>query len=105
MDNAWITIGVIIALVAVAIPIGATVLVSLASLREEAARSITGAAPGGITRMARRLLGFRADHMRVRDDVRFGHARRTVSDSGRQQTGRQPEPRQVDAEPRAGALV
>ena len=48
------------AIVIAGIPVAAVVLVSVASRREETARSIAGRAPGLAARTARRLLAFHA---------------------------------------------
>ena len=48
------------AIVIAGIPVAAVVLVSVASRREETARSIAGRAPGLAARAARRLLAFHA---------------------------------------------
>ncbi len=48
------------AIVITGMPLAAVVLVTVASRREEAARSIAGRAPGPMERAARRLLAFHA---------------------------------------------
>ncbi len=50
----------VLAAVRVAAPIGAAVLVSIASRREESAYSLAGRPPGRLEAAARRLLAFRA---------------------------------------------
>lgn len=51
---------IVIASLVGGLPIVCILLVALASRREDAARSMAGRAPGPLTRMARRLLGFHA---------------------------------------------
>ncbi|MGO8957017.1 MAG: hypothetical protein ACLQFR_06585 [Streptosporangiaceae bacterium] len=48
-------------------PILATILVSVASLREDAQRSLAGRPPGQLTAAARRLLSVRADSVQRAD--------------------------------------
>jgi hypothetical protein len=50
----------LIAIVITDVPFAAAVLVTVASRREESARSIAGRAPGPLERAARRLLAFQA---------------------------------------------
>jgi hypothetical protein len=50
----------VIAVVITGVPLAAVALVTLASRREETARSIAGRAPGPLERAARRLLAFHA---------------------------------------------
>jgi hypothetical protein len=50
----------VIAVVITGVPLTAVALVTLASRREETARSIAGRAPGPLERAARRLLAFHA---------------------------------------------
>jgi len=50
----------LIATVITGVPLAAVVLVTLASKREDTARSIAGGAPGPLARAARRLLAFHA---------------------------------------------
>jgi hypothetical protein len=50
----------LIAIVITGVPLAAAVLVTVASRREESARSIAGRAPGRLERAARRLLAFQA---------------------------------------------
>jgi hypothetical protein len=50
----------LIAIVITGVPLAAAVLVTVASRREETARSIAGRAPGPLERAARRLLAFQA---------------------------------------------
>ena len=93
MQPLWITLGAAVAAVIVALPIVAIILVSLASLHEESAHSLSGEAPGPTPRIARRLLGFKTAHIGAmapghspvsrssrRGEVRFVHARRPLSD-------------------------
>ena len=60
----WIVIGTAVAIVAVAVPVGAIMLVSFASLSEESAHTLGGQAPGATERVARRLLGFHTERSR-----------------------------------------
>jgi hypothetical protein len=50
----------VIAIVVAGVPLAAVVLVTVASRREETARSIRGRAPGRMERAARKLLAFQA---------------------------------------------
>jgi hypothetical protein len=50
----------VIAIVIAGVPLAAVILVTVASRREETARSIAGRAPGPLARAARRLLAFHA---------------------------------------------
>jgi hypothetical protein len=50
----------VIAAVIVGVPLAAVALVTVASRREDTARSIAGQAPGPLTRAARRVLAFHA---------------------------------------------
>jgi hypothetical protein len=52
-----------VAVLIMGVPLAAVTLVTLASRREERARSIAGLAPGNLTGAARRLLGFRATNI------------------------------------------
>jgi hypothetical protein len=58
--NMMIILLSVIAIVVAGIPLAAVVLVTMASRREETARSIAGRAPGPMERAARRLLAFHA---------------------------------------------
>jgi hypothetical protein len=58
--NVNVPLLIAIAILVGGLPIASILLVTLASRREEAARSIAGGAPGPLARMARRLLGFHA---------------------------------------------
>jgi hypothetical protein len=58
--NVMIILVTVAAIVIAGIPVAAVVLVSVASRREETARSIAGRAPGLAARAARRLLAFHA---------------------------------------------
>lgn len=64
MSHFFIAAGAAIALIAVAVPIGAMLLVSVASRHEESAHTLSGQAPGAVTRAARRLLSYRAQTSR-----------------------------------------
>ena len=110
MDQIWMTAVAVIAVMALAVPFAAIVVVSIASRREEAERSLSRQAPGAVARTARRLLAFRADQLdRAQGwpgrEVRFGHARRLVSDPHQYPASRQPQPRSVRADQRQGAGV
>jgi hypothetical protein len=59
MSHLLIAVGAAIAVAAVVAPIAAIFLVSVASRREESAHTLSGRAPGPITRAARRLLVYR----------------------------------------------
>ena len=110
VDGIEIALAVIIGITLAATPLVAIALVSLASVREDAAHSLFGRCPGRIQHLARRLLGFRAaagasaaganpaggpGPRRVvippqtrsapagQGEVRFAHARRSVPDSGK----------------------
>lgn len=61
MSHFVIAVGAAIAVIAVAVPIAAMILVSVASRREESGHTLSGQAPGAITRAARRLLAYRAE--------------------------------------------
>jgi hypothetical protein len=116
--NLWLELGAAVAVIVVALPIAAIILVSLASLREESAHSLSGEAPGRGERAARRLLGFRTAHIgamapghtpastRADDtEVRFVHARRPVSDPGQFSAVRQSQPYRIGAHQRERAGV
>jgi hypothetical protein len=60
MSHFFIAVGVVIAVIAVAAPIAAACLVSVASRREESKHSLSGQPPGPITKAARRLLAYRS---------------------------------------------
>lgn len=98
MQNIWLIIGVTAGAIVLGLPVGAIVLVSLASLREESAHSLTREAPGPASRAARRLLGYRTE-------VRFAHATRAVPDPGQYRPGDQSEPGSIGADRRIGAGV
>ncbi|HEX9063609.1 MAG TPA: hypothetical protein VF843_00790 [Streptosporangiaceae bacterium] len=59
MSHVLIAAGAVIAVIAVAAPIAAIFLVSVASRREESEHTLAGQAPGAVTRAARRLLAYR----------------------------------------------
>ncbi|MHB1595835.1 MAG: hypothetical protein ACYCO9_02375 [Streptosporangiaceae bacterium] len=104
VDGIEITFAVIVGITLAATPLLAIALVSLASVREDAAHSLFGRSPGRLQRLARRLLGFRAatgassgdgpvrqglippqtrSAPAGQSEVRFAHARRSVPDSGK----------------------
>jgi hypothetical protein len=60
MSHFFVAVGVVIAVIAVAAPIAAACLVSVASRREESKHSLSGQPPGPITKAARRLLAYRS---------------------------------------------
>jgi hypothetical protein len=64
MSHFLIAAAAAIALIVVAVPILAMVLVSVASRHEESAHTLSGRAPGAVTRAARRLLSYRAQTSR-----------------------------------------
>lgn len=64
------------AIVIAGVPVAAVVLVSVATRREESARSIADRAPGLVARAARRLLAFQA--VGISRPVSRGEARRPV---------------------------
>lgn len=114
----WIVAGAAIALAAVLIPLVAIIVVSWASLREEATNSLSGEAPGPCARLARRVLGFRAAHVgafaptqtttrstRRDTEVRFQHARRSLSDSSKHSASRQSPSDRIRADFRQRASV
>jgi hypothetical protein len=117
MEKVLIVTGVIGALAVVVVPMVAIVLVSCASLREESARSLSGAAPSSVARLARRMLGFHGVGTSAPgsgpapaapepgSEVRFAYARRTLSDPRQQSAGRQSEPGTVRTEQRQTAGV
>jgi hypothetical protein len=133
MQNIMMTIGIIVTVVTVTVTLAAVVLVSLASVHEESAQSLSGQAPGLTARTARQLLGFRtesstrpaaervaAERVTARQmaaervasqarlpipEVRFAHARRTLPDFGQHAARRQPQPSTVFADRRQGAGV
>ena len=117
LHNFWLVV-VAVAVVVVALPIAAIILVSMASLREESAHSLSGEAPGPGERAARRLLGFRTAHIGAMApgqkprssasggaEVRFVHARRPVSDPGKYSANRQSQPYRVSTDHRERAGV
>src|SRR5215469_3789950 len=118
LQNLWIFVVAAVATVIVALPLAAVILVSMASLREESAHSLSGDAPGAGERAARRLLGFRTDRIEVlaarqepassaagRAEVRFVHARRPVPDPAEYSADRQSRPYRVIAGQRERAGV
>jgi hypothetical protein len=127
----WILI-IAIAATAVTLPLAAVIVVSLASVREEWAHSLSGQAPGPLARAARRLLAYQtesadrgadwptrqwpptgsASERTVRhgaggpsDEVRFGYARRPLPASRKRPAVSQPRPRPVLVDQRQGAGV
>ena len=118
LHNLWLVVGVVVAIVVAALPIGAIILVSMASLREESAHSLSGEAPGPGERAARRLLGFRTAHIgamapgrrptssgRGDTEVRFVHARRPLPDPSKYSANRQSQPYRISADQRERAGV
>ncbi len=118
MPNIWIVLAVSVAVVVVALPLAAIILVSMASLREESARSLSGEAAGAGQRVARRLLGYHTTHpgalvprqtpkspLRGQTEVRFVHARRPVPDPGRNPAFRESQPYRVSVDQRERAGV
>jgi hypothetical protein len=71
----------VIAIVVASVPLAAIVLVTVASRREEAARSIAGRAPGPLAQAARRLLAFHATGIR-QPACRAGARARRPGDPG-----------------------
>ncbi|MHB1432316.1 MAG: hypothetical protein ACYCVZ_09420 [Streptosporangiaceae bacterium] len=61
VDGIEIAFAVIVGITLAATPLVAIALVSLASVREDAAHSLFGRCPGRLQHLARRLLGFRAE--------------------------------------------
>ncbi|MGI9006401.1 MAG: hypothetical protein ACR2FU_09430 [Streptosporangiaceae bacterium] len=61
MSHFLIIVGAVIAVIAVGAPLAAILLVSVASRREESAHTLSGQAPGAVTRAARRLLAYRSE--------------------------------------------
>lgn len=117
LQDLWIALGAAVAVI-VALPMAAIVLVSMASLREEFAHSLSGEAPGSGARAARRLLGFRTANIGTLApgqmptssapgdaEVRFVHARRPVPDPGKYSANRQSQPYRVSADQRERAGV
>lgn len=125
MNQIWIVMAVVAAVVVGGLPLTAVFLVSVASRREESAHSLSGQAPGVTTQAARRLLGFRAERMaplpdwaasysgrpapstasRADGEVRFAHARRPLSVAGQLPARRQSQPSSVRTDQRQGAGV
>jgi hypothetical protein len=118
VQNIWITIGIIAAAAALTLPLAAIVLVSLASIHEESAQTLSRQAPGPTSRAARRLLGFHTESsvqqavertadraQRPSPEVRFAHARRPLPDFRQLPPLRQPRPSAVFVDHRQGAGV
>jgi hypothetical protein len=76
----------LIAAVITGVPLAAVVLVTVASWREETARSIAGRAPGLLTDVARRLLAFHAAG--IGRPAGRGRTRRRVRSRVRSRSGR-----------------
>jgi hypothetical protein len=75
-----ITVFVIIAIVVAGLPFAAILLVTVASRREDDARSMAGQAPGTLARAARRLLGFHAQGFtRLQSRAQFRSASRSLT--------------------------
>lgn len=108
MHSLWFVVAGV-AVVVAALPIAAIILVSMASLREESAHSLSGEAPGPGERAARRLLGFRTEVPASSPPndtaVRFAYARRPVSDPGQYSANRQSQPYRISAGQRERAGV
>ncbi|HYS32468.1 MAG TPA: hypothetical protein VEM58_09425 [Streptosporangiaceae bacterium] len=94
MNQFWIVIGAAIATAAVAAPVAAIVLVSIASRREESAHSLYGRAPGPVTAAARRLLAFRSDQVAALPQKRPAARSSRPAAPGRRQIrpGAEPKP-------------
>jgi hypothetical protein len=118
VPNIWIVLAVTVAVVVVALPLAAIIVVSMASLREESARSLSGEAAGAGQRFARRLLGYHTAHpgalvprqapkspLGGQAEVRFVHARRPVSDPGQYPAIGQPQPYRISVDQRERAGV
>jgi hypothetical protein len=117
MHDIWIAAGAAVALVAVALPFAAIIVVTIASRREEAAQSLSRSAPGAAARAARRLLDFRSTRSARRPanaprpasgpryEVRFGHARRSLPDTSQFPAGGQSQPGSIRLDERQGAGV
>lgn len=114
MDRILIAAGLLVASLIVVVPLVVIMLVSFASVREESARSLGGAAPSLAARFARRVLGFHGDlgsaprsgpTRKPQREVRFAYARRTLPDSGSQPASRQPRPRPIRLDKREPARV
>jgi hypothetical protein len=116
----WIVVWAVAA-IAATIPVAAIILVSFASLSEEAAHSLGKQAPGLAERAARRLLAYRTDRISPGrlpgarsggraapaplPEVRFDHASRSLSDPREHPAGREPRPGAIRPRERAGAGV
>lgn len=118
MNGLLTVIGLLAATVIVVVPLAAILLVSFASLHEESARSLSGTAPNLAARVARRLLGFRAEPgsgpgsapapvptKKSEREVRFAYARVIVPNPGQQPIGRQLAPSPVRHDQRQPAGV
>ena len=118
MHGLLIAIGLLAAILIVVVPLAAILLVSFASLNEESARSLSGSAPNLAARVARRLLGFRAEQelahgseqaptptRKPEREVRFAHARVIVPNPGQQPASRQLAPSTVRFDQRQPAGV
>jgi hypothetical protein len=124
MQQILVAAGMAIAVITVGVPFAAIIVVSIASRREEAAHSLSRHAPGAVTQAARRLLAFRSERISARpiglapgaarqsvpagkqlSEVRFGHARCSLPDSGQYSAGDQSQPGSIRTEQRQGAGV
>lgn len=117
MYDIWVAAGAAVAVLAVAVPFAAIIIVTIASRREESAQSLSRSAPGAAARAARRLLDFRNEHSAQRpasapspasgplNEVRFDHARRSLPDAGQFPAGGQPQPGSIRLDERQGAGV
>jgi hypothetical protein len=120
--NIWMALGAVAATIAVVVPVAAIVLVSVASLREEAGHTLGRKAPGAMQRVARQVLGYHGKRVMVAPvrrqprpsvrvtrqgipEVRFGHASRTLPDPGQFSASGQPQPGADRAEYREPAGV
>jgi hypothetical protein len=106
--NTLLTAIAVATTILVVAPLVAILLVSFGSLREESARSLSGAAPNLAARVARRVLGFHGDlavrpgvaqrrtpPRRPESEVRFAYARRTLPNPGQRPAARQPQPSSI----------
>jgi hypothetical protein len=120
--NIWMVLGAVTATIAVVVPVAAIALVSVASLREEAAQTLGRKAPGAMQRVARQVVGYHGKKAVVAPvrrrprpaarvtrqgipEVRFGHASRTLPDPGQFSASGQPQPGAERAEYREPAGV
>ena len=92
------------------LPVGAAILVSLASRREDSAHSLSRHPAGRVQRAARRLLAMPAGGVyrpasKAESQVRFAHARRALPDSRQFPPRRQPPQGAVSPDRRQRAGV